>query len=222
MLKLALVGKDISHSKSQKMYENILKRKIDYRLLDYPSQNEINTLDQIFDEIDGLSITSPYKTHFLAHVEMSPDIESLGAINCICKKEDLYYGTNTDYLAVKNIISGQFMSKSSVILGDGVMARVTIKVLEELGLEYKQYSRRSHGDLNQVDLSGKDKLIINTCSRSFEFNNHLSDKSVFWDYNYSFSPHSDYFKHLDIQYIDGLEMLHLQALYALKFWGIAE
>ncbi len=222
MLKLALVGKNIAHSKSQEMYEGILNEKVDYRLLDFDSEVDITPIEAIFDEVIGLSITSPYKKHFLKDVKMTPEIQSLGAINCIFKDGADYRATNTDYLAVKEIISNRFFSKTIVILGDGVMASITTKVLDELGVKFKQFSRRSDGDLNGLNLSGKNQLIINTCSRSFEFNNHLSSDAIFWDYNYSYTPHINYFKNHNVDYIDGLEMLHLQAKHALKFWRILD
>lgn len=204
------------------MYEGLLGEKVDYRLLDYSCEEDIIPLNDIFLEVQGLSITSPYKKHFLNSVKMSPEIERLGAINCIYKKDKSFYATNTDYLAVKKILSDKYNSKDIVLLGSGVMASITKNVLSELKLPFTQYSRSTHGDLNQVNLSGSNKLIINSCSRSFVFKNKLDPDSIFWDYNYSYDPHIEYFCNLDIEYVDGLEMLRLQAKYALKFWEILE
>ncbi len=219
MLKLALLGKDISHSKSQQMYEDLLGERVSYELLDFENSDVIPRLEEILDDLDGLSITSPYKRHFLDSVEMSPDIESLGAVNCISKLNGSYYATNTDFLAVKEIIKERYLSKNIVVLGDGVMARITLKVLDRFGINYKQYSRKKDGDLNRLALLGDNILVVNTCSRNFVFNNKLSPKSIFWDYNYSYPAHIEYFKSSTTQYVDGLEMLRLQAKHALKFWG---
>ena len=51
MLKLALVGKEISHSLSQKMYEDLLKQKVDYSLLDYSSNQLIPPLSVLFGNV---------------------------------------------------------------------------------------------------------------------------------------------------------------------------
>lgn len=219
MLKLGLVGKNISHSKSKNMYESILNERVDYYLFDYSEEVDIPCLNEIFNKVSGLSITSPYKTHFLKNVVMEKSIEHLQAINCISKRSGKFFATNTDYLAVRSIIKKEYSSKNIILLGDGVMAKVTLAAIKELGLSVKQYSRREDGDLNKVDLMGPDSLVINACGRSFEFNNKLGSDSIFWDYNYSFNPHEQYFKG-DSRYIDGLSLLHLQAKYALEFWEI--
>ena len=65
MYKFALVGKDISHSLSQSIYERLLQQAIDYTLLDYEKSEDIPTLSYIFNNgLKGLSITSPYKSYF--------------------------------------------------------------------------------------------------------------------------------------------------------------
>ncbi|WP_417337129.1 shikimate dehydrogenase family protein [Halobacteriovorax marinus] len=222
MLKLALIGKGISHSKSQEMYEKILGRNIKYSLLDYEAAEKIPKLQSLFESIEGLSITSPYKEHFIKEVTLNKEVELLGAINCIARRGDKYFGTNTDYLAVESLIKKNFLKKNIVILGDGVMARVTIAVLKKLDIKFRQFSRKLDGDLNHISLEDENLLVINTCSRCFHFNNQLSDDAVFWDYNYSFPAHIEYFKGKRYEYIDGLEMLELQAKFALEFWNIPE
>ena len=219
MLKLALIGKDISHSKSQSMYEDLLGVEVGYTLLDYKCSGDIPEVSEVFSNLDGLSITSPYKQHFLNQVNVVSEVEPLKSINCISKVGNIFYGTNTDYFALKEIIADRFMKKNFIILGDGVMARVTIQILNHLGLSYEQFSRKKSGDLNKVSLNGENLLIINTCSRDFVLNREPSSDAIFWDYNYSFEPHVSYFKSISTSYIDGLELLRLQARYALEFWN---
>ncbi|MEK6625098.1 MAG: hypothetical protein AABY86_09025, partial [Bdellovibrionota bacterium] len=89
MLTLGLVGKNISHSKSKMVYEKLLAHKIDYHLFDYQVAVEIPTLPELFKIVSGLSITSPYKRHFLPQVSAILDvpIPITDSINCIkCEK----------------------------------------------------------------------------------------------------------------------------------------
>jgi len=64
MISLALLGKNISHSKSREVYEELLAEKIDYKIYDCPSPSDIPSLDAFFKKHKGLSITSPYKKFF--------------------------------------------------------------------------------------------------------------------------------------------------------------
>ena len=63
-VKLALIGSNIAHSKSQDMYEKILKQSINYDLIDVP-KNELPTLIDLAAQYDGVSITAPYKKDYL-------------------------------------------------------------------------------------------------------------------------------------------------------------
>jgi len=227
LLNVALVGRNISHSLSKSMYEDLLGREIDYNLLDYSKESEIPFLKTLFQdfELGGLSITSPYKKHFVGDVTFESElVSSLGIINCIKKEEDLYVATNTDLLACKVILS-KFLDMTTskiILLGNGDMANVFKLLLKEKGLDYKQYYRSRDGDLSSLDLSlGNEKsLIINCCSRSFSFAGAVGSKDTFWDLNYGHDDHQSYLTN-KCQYVDGLELLRLQAKFALKFWNIA-
>mgnify|MGYP000669307923 CR=1 FL=1 len=201
------------------MYEDLLGTSVNYRLLDYVSPEDIPAINEVFKGLDGLSITSPYKKHFLDEVQVVSEVQNLESINCISKVNGKFYGTNTDYFALKEIISERYMEKKILILGDGVMAKVTIQILDCLGLSYEQYSRRVSGDLNKLSFVGENLLIVNTCSRDFILSSEPSPNAVFWDYNYSFEPHINYFESISTQYVDGLELLRLQARHALDFWN---
>ena len=51
--KLALIGKNISHSKSPEIYNKLLNNQVEYHLLDYPSINEIPEMDFFSKNFDG-------------------------------------------------------------------------------------------------------------------------------------------------------------------------
>ncbi|GAB4012165.1 MAG: hypothetical protein Fur0010_07740 [Bdellovibrio sp.] len=229
MINLALIGKNISHSKSQMMYEKILGKKINYNLLDYKSENEIPPLGVIFNKLDlqGLSITYPYKRHFLNQVEVDQEVASLGSINCIRKIGDKYLGTNTDFFAMKDILSKLITENSFtsiLILGNGNMSEVVKKILDQRGWLYQQLTRSQHGDLSGFDIrpfQSDNSLVINCCSRDMFFNGKIKDNSVFLDVNYGISDgHFKGKKPQSLTYIDGLELLELQAIYALNHWVI--
>ena len=96
MISLALIGKGIQHSKSQKMYEELLLQKINYHLIDCYNEKEIPHLEELFSKYDGVSITSPYKTFFLNKLKLDNDVKKINAVNCIAKTDGDFRGFNND------------------------------------------------------------------------------------------------------------------------------
>jgi len=225
-LKLALVGKDIQHSKSQQMYEELLQTSVDYTLLDYRLESEIPPLKDLMQEFQGVSITAPYKHVFLSQCKVEDAFLKLGAINCVGISEGSLFRTNTDYLALEEIIKNEFASFSKIILlGDGAMARITIALFRELAIPFEQFSRKLSDNFDTINFleyadQVKDLLIINACGRSFQFNQELKSNMLFYDYNYSHEYHMNFFKNSRGKYVDGLGLLKSQARYALKFWRV--
>lgn len=227
-LKLALIGKGIGHSKSQLMYEKILKAPVDYTLIDCEGERDLPALDHLFGQFKGVSITAPYKKYYLDQVSISQEIASLYAINCLRRDGENYHATNTDYLALIEIFSNYLsfgVPFEMVILGGGSMAKVTESIFHKLGIPFHSLKRSEVGDLESFDLSSVLKgtgrpFFINACSRHFVFRGKVPRAAIFYDYNYSFSAHDHLVGQVDT-YVDGIGLLYLQAKYALAFWGIS-
>jgi shikimate 5-dehydrogenase len=226
-MKLALLGYPIAHSLSPALYREFLGKKLEsYELLEIEDEERIPSLAELASKFDGLSITSPHKKHFFQDVVInSPIVKELKAINTISFRKSGIYGTNTDVVAVEKILlrfKAQYQNLGLVILGDGVMARLTVMVAKSLVIPFEQYSRGKGDDLAHLNLSMKrDKptIVINCCSRNFVFSGSLNPDLIFWDYNYSFMPHQTTLPSQVKSYIDGEEMLRLQALAAIEFWS---
>lgn len=232
MIKLALIGKDIQHSRSKEIYKRLLKTDLRYDLLDYKDSSLIPSAADLFKIYDGISITSPYKKHFLDEIHLAAQAGKLGAINCLRKAEGKIEGGNTDYLAIMDILQ-KLKEKhgplSAILLGDGVMSKVTQIALQELDTDFIVLSRKITANFDQLNI-GKvyedyfekfnQKIVINTCSRDFVFKGLLDNFTIFWDFNYNFPPHAASLPPQSKLYMDGLEMLELQAQHALAFWSI--
>ncbi len=213
MIKLALIGKNIAHSRSPDIYKKILKKEHSYTLLDYESAEQIPSALELLAKFSGISITSPYKTHFLNRVELSPEVQALGAINCLYKKEDKIFGANTDYDAIKKLLPQDCLDRVA-ILGTGAMSKIFQILFHEEGIPYDLFGRKTHGNLNRLDYNSY-TLVINCCGREFDFTGSLVSETLFWDMNYSI-------KHSGIiaNYSDGLKLLELQAQFALEYWKL--
>lgn len=230
MIKLALVGKSISHSRSPEIYRRYLGDELHYELLDYKESSEIPSALKLMQEFDGISITSPYKKVFLDQIKMSAETKKFAAINCLMKKDGEIWGENTDALALKDLLQADqktFGKLNVIILGDGVMAQVTSMVLLELGVDFVILSRKNTPQLERLDLphcftqhfsNPRKAVVINTCAREYVFQGKIDSGMLFWDYNYHFKPHLDYFSSKRSDYRDGMTLLESQARYSLSFW----
>ncbi len=214
------------------MYEGIIGEPVNYSLIDIDKEINIPTLTELFNKykLQGMSITYPYKKHFVKEVSYEdPLIKSLEAINCIYKTDGVFLATNTDYLAALHLIKTKYMSlyENFVILGSGNMANVFEVAFKKLDVDYISFNRRKDGDLNLIDYQDKlselnieESLIINTCSRDFVFNPPIALKCGFWDMNYSFSPHKK-LEQKGMKYFEGIDLLREQAKSALQFWRMS-
>lgn len=224
MYNLALIGKNISHSKSGEMYKGLLGDKLSsYNLLDYECEVQIPTLDELFSKYDGISITSPYKRFFVAKLQLDSFALKVGAVNCIRKKKGMYEGTNTDYYACADLLREFFNQVSPsevIILGDGVMSHLIQLILNELKKDFTIYSRKKTKDFSQLSFGDKfnQVFIINTCSRDYIFSGDVNKNIYFWDLNYNFLSHKLRLEE-KCNYLDGLSLLELQARYATEFWS---
>jgi shikimate 5-dehydrogenase len=228
-MKLGLLGYPITHSKSPDLYKKLIGDNLtSYDLFSFEEKKLIPPLSFFSGKLDGLNITSPYKEHFFNQVIIeSQVVKKLGAINTIAFSPEGCYGTNTDLLAVTQILmkfKTLYQEIKVVLLGDGVMGKLSIIVLEDFCIPYVQLSRRISGNLSEIDLSVYhdekfQTIIINSCSRDFIFKGNLNGDEVFWDYNYSFNAHENSLPNKVKVYYDGQELLHVQAQEAVSFWN---
>lgn len=228
-MKLGLLGYPISHSLSPKLYEELLGEKLEsYELFSFPTISQVPSLEFFSLRLDGLNITSPYKSVFMNQVVISSElVQTIGAINTLAFTQNGIHGTNTDVLAVNQILKRMKVDYPGLeifLIGDGVMGHLTKMVAMELHIPLQQFSRKLNRDFHNIDFSkyvsnDAQKLIINSCSREYVFNGKLTGNEIFWDYNYSFLPHLNSLPSKVQLYLDGQEMLELQAKEAIKFWS---
>lgn len=228
MIKLALIGKNISHSLSPKIYNQLLGNEVRYDLIDCENFHSIPHAHELLKKYRGISITAPYKEHFLDKVTPSSIAQELQAINCLYLDHDgSPAGENTDYLAMLEIVKREFVDRSGkiiVVLGDGAMARVALKVLDSVNLPHLQLSRKINGPLEEYDFTkeypAKELAIINCCSRDFSFRGKATTNSLYWNLNYAQEKEESALLNLGYTYQDGQELLYLQAKYALAKWQL--
>lgn len=218
-LHLALLGKNIGHSRSQLMYEKFLNKSIMYDLCDFESDQDIPNLDFFLKQYNGLSITAPYKDHFKSVVTIKGDYQN--SVNTISIKKE---ATNTDFLAARDIFDKLEVNGSDVfLLGDGAMAKMMLHIFDENKISFHQFSRKlknlDHLD-KKIEESKKPVFVINTLAREYVLKLSPIKPVRLWDFNYSTEYSNQLREHKNIEYFDGKELLELQAKYALSFWNL--
>ena len=146
-LRLALIGKDVSKSDSQKIHAFILRQLgygLEYENISLvPSQLD-DTMRYLLGDFDGFNITIPYKRDVMEYLdEIVGDAVEFGAVNtvvCAARK-----GYNTDGWGFMQMLKlhGVFVAgKKVLILGAGGAGRSTAVVLKKAGATVYLYQRR--------------------------------------------------------------------------------
>ncbi len=226
MIRLALIGRNISHSRSPELYREILQVPHKYDLLDVEYESNLPSIEYLASHYHGINITSPWKPIYQKYC--IPGMQGWGAVNCLRFKDKVCEATNTDVVALKEIIPKMHSSysvKNWMVLGDGVMAKVVCRILYDLKIEHHAFARRNGDNMfdplpsNLMEKSGT-KIVVNCCSRDYTFTGKIDQNTVFWDLNYSHLQHETSLPKRCLAYIDGTELLEIQAKHAVKFWEI--
>ena len=219
--RFALVGREIKHSKSPSIYSSLTcVNPIDYTLLDIKDKKDID-LKALLKVYPYISITAPYKQFVFNQCDIVDSPLILEAVNAVRLMDGKVIGTNTDYLGVLEILkSYDLKSKHIYILGSGSMSKVLSAALEKFKIKYQRLSR-SLGNLSLlVEISGRDCLIINAISRDWTPTLNIDYNGSFWDLNYNTNYEKALLDNKLISYSNGLELLSLQARFALDFWDL--
>lgn len=221
---LALIGHPVAHSESPNIYERIFDKSISYDLLDFSHSKEIPSAQALLKKYDGISITSPYKKHFLDQVE--PQGEYRNAINTLFKNDGESFGVNTDYIGCAQILNEVYERKSFlnvILLGDGSMSHMLQKILKNFDSKIICLSRKQ-GNLDYLDRvikeSSTHSLVINSCSREYVFRFNATKELVVWDLNYNSESKAWFRNFPNIEFMDGIDLLERQAKNAVSFWNL--
>ena len=242
-----LIGKNLTHSFSEKYFKNKFSalglKDTQYNL--FPLSNLVNMKEVISanPSLMGLNVTIPYKIDVLNYVdELDINAKEIGAVNTLKIKRSgdiiKIKGYNTDYLGfLKSLKLLDYKAhKNALILGTGGASKAVAYVLKLLNIDFLFVSRQpndevtiNYNDINK-ELLSRYTLIINTTPlgmhpdvRSFPDipYQHLDEKYLLFDLVYN--PEKTVFLDKGLQqnaYIcNGLNMLYAQAEYSWKIWN---
>lgn len=146
MVKLAVIGRDVSQSASPPIHNFIarnLGKDITYERISVPEERFETEIESLLSEYDGLNVTIPYKLSIMPKLkEICGDALSFGAVNTVLTATR--QGFNTDGLGFSYMLKSNGIDvngKSVLVLGAGGAGRSAVKKLLDAGAEVEIYNR---------------------------------------------------------------------------------
>ncbi len=145
MLKLAVIGKDVSKSDSGKMHTFDMRGlgfSCSYDLISCTAENFDAAIKRLFSEYDAFNVTIPYKLDVIPYLKrIEGDAKVFGAVNTV--KDGIGY--NTDGVGFSLMLENNGIDVSGMrvlVLGAGGAGRSVVKKLLDAGAEVCVYDVR--------------------------------------------------------------------------------
>ena len=145
-LRLALIGKDVSKSDSEKIHRFILKQfnvDCEYELVSASFEEFDDCIRRLIGDFDGFNVTIPYKRDILCYLDgISEEATAFGAVNTVIS--NTLQGYNTDgkgFLLMLSHANVALRGKRILVLGGGGSGRSTALSLKRAGANIFMYQR---------------------------------------------------------------------------------
>jgi shikimate dehydrogenase len=239
-IQYGLIGQSLSHSFSKSFFTTLFaNQKIDANYSNFNLANEVELAEFLQQtECEFCNVTLPYKLIIKNYIPSVDAIaEDIGAVNCIKKKNGIWYGTNTDVFGFEKSFSPHLQAyhTQAMIIGNGGAAQAVKFVLRKLNIPFVIVARTSTiGSINFVDVDAaimdRYKIIINTTPLGM-FPDVESLPPLPYDlvtnkhflYDLIYNPAETKFlangNKVGATCVNGLQMLKMQAEAAWQWWG---
>ncbi|MDE7300593.1 MAG: shikimate dehydrogenase [Clostridia bacterium] len=144
MVKLAVIGKDVSQSVSPQIHKFIgekLGLDLSYEKISIPQEEFETRVEEMLSTYDGFNVTIPYKLSVIPHLnKIEGDALSFGAVNTVVTKTRTGY--NTDGLGFSQLLASENIDvngKEVLLLGAGGAGRSVAKKLLDGGAKLELY-----------------------------------------------------------------------------------
>ncbi len=150
ILRLGLVGKDVSKSTSDVIHAFILQEwgyGCAYEKISTDSQGFDGAIRYFLGDFDGFNITIPYKRDIMEYLdEVVGDAFDFGAVNTVtCKDRKGYNTDGVGFLMMTRLAGIEVKDKKILVLGGGGSGRSTAAALKKAGATVFMYQRnREH------------------------------------------------------------------------------
>ena len=194
----------------------------------------------------GFNVTIPFKERVVRLMDLcSEEAQAIGAVNTVKRGDDKLTGYNTDWLGFRESlrINGINGVSSALLIGAGGASKAVAYALIRMGVErlfvtnrspvnlqlflerFSQFKPVAWEERDLLDVLPEVDLVINATSIGMDGVSFppvrleaLRKDAVVYDLIYWETPLLKKAKELGLKAIDGLDMLILQALYAIEIW----
>ena len=146
MLKLAVVGKDVSQSQSPSMHTYILRNlgaKCLYETVSVPPAQFTERAEELFSRFDAFNVTIPFKGEIIPFLRRTEgDARVFGAVNTVVSATRTGYNTDGEGFSLMLKNAGvEIAGKTALVLGAGGAGRSCCKKLADGGAVVSVYER---------------------------------------------------------------------------------
>ncbi len=238
---LGLIGFPLEHSFSERWFNERFARlgikNVEYRNFPLEEIEDLHELLELFPEICGFNVTSPYKRQIIRFLdEISDEARQVDAVNTVVvlrqeAGKTFLKGYNTDIYGFEQSILPLLEPHHdrALILGTGGAAQAVAFVLKKLGIEYGFVSRSkrlshpayTYGELNRQIIESHPVIINATPLGMFPKVNfyppipyeYVGPKHLLYDliYNPAKTKFLEFGEKQGAKTSNGLQMLYKQA-----------
>ena len=146
MIRLAVIGEDVSKSHSPAIHSFILRRfrqDCAYESVSIPRTEFFARAEELFAHYDGFNVTIPYKAEILSHLErLVGDAQILGAANTVVTRGRIGYHTDGEgFMLMLGSAGLSVRAKSVLVLGAGGAGRSVVCSLLRAGAQVFVYEK---------------------------------------------------------------------------------
>ncbi|HZH86931.1 MAG TPA: shikimate dehydrogenase [Brumimicrobium sp.] len=242
--KFGLLGKTLGYSFSRNHFmEKFEEEQIDatFENIELPDAKAVaEWMKSAPTEFTGVSVTIPYKEVVIPFLdELSPEAKAIGAVNCIHFKEGKSIGHNTDAFGFGQSIKPflRNIHERALLLGTGGASKAVAYTLENLGITVGYLSRTPNPDkmifgydqANEIMVKSFPMIVNCTPLGTFPNVNEKPDFPIelvredHFVVDLIYNPSETQFLKLarenGADILNGLSMLHQQAIKAWEIWN---
>lgn len=153
----ALIGFPLAHSFSERYFTNKFNEEgiddANFKSFSFEDINHITTLIKTHPNLKGFAITIPHKKVILPFLqEITDDVNTMGASNCVRIENGKPSGYNTDVVGFEKSFLKKLLPHhtKALILGSGGAAAAVEFVLRKLNIDYRFVSRNKSIETNNL------------------------------------------------------------------------